>query len=140
MQHFSKETDMSAKTTEKTMPFQTVDADKVLAAQQRNIDAFASASQIVVDGAKALAQRQSQMVQRSVDQWMAASQGAFTMKPGEFVPADQISKAKSAYESAVANSKEITDIAMKAQSEAAAVLTKCFMANIDDMKALGKIG
>jgi hypothetical protein len=29
---------------------------------------------------------------------------------------------------------------MKAQSEAAAVLTKCFMANIDDMKALGKIG
>ena len=48
---------MSAKTTAKTTPFETIDADKVLAAQQRNIDAFANASQIVVDGAKALAKR-----------------------------------------------------------------------------------
>jgi len=130
---------MSAKTTAKTTPFQTIDADKVLAAQQRNIDAFASAGQIVVDGAKALAQRQSEIVQSSVDQWMAASQGSFSMKPGEFVPADQMNKAKSAYENAVANSKEMADIAMKAQSEAASVLTKCFMANIDEMKAFGKI-
>lgn len=131
---------MSAKSSAKTTPFQPVDADKVLAAQQRNIDAFASAGQIVVDGAKALAQRQSELVQSSVDQWMATSQGAFALKPGEFVPADQMTKVKSAYESAVANSKDIADIAMKAQSEAAAVLTKCFMANIDDMKAFGKIG
>jgi phasin family protein len=129
---------MSAKTTAKTAPFETIDADKVLAAQQRNIDAFANASQIVVDGAKALAKRQSEIVQSSVDQWMAASQGTFSMKPGEFVPADQLSKVKSAYESAMVNSKDMADIAMKAQSEAAAVLTKCFMANIDDMKAFGK--
>ncbi len=130
---------MSAKNSAKTTPFQTIDADKVLAAQQRNIDAFSNASQIVVDGAKALAQRQSEIVQSSVDQWMAASQGSFSMKPGEFVPADQMNKVKSAYENAMANSKEMADIAMKAQSEAAAVLTKCFMANIDDMKAFGKV-
>ncbi len=130
---------MSAKTSAKTSPFQTVDADKFLAAQQRNIDAFASASQIVVDGAKALAQRQSEIVQSSVDQWMAASQTAFTMKPGEFAPTDHMSKAKAAYESAMANSKEIADIAMKAQSDASAVLTKAFMANIDDMKAFTKV-
>ncbi|MGI9436486.1 MAG: phasin family protein, partial [Geminicoccaceae bacterium] len=105
---------MTAKTTAKNAPFQTVDADKVLAAQQRNIDAFANASQIVVDGAKALAQRQSEIVQSSVDQWMAAGQGAFSLKPGELVPADQATKVKTAYETAVANSKEMTEIAMKA--------------------------
>lgn len=131
---------MSAKSSAKAAPFQTIDADKVLAAQQRNIDAFSSASQIVVDGAKALAQRQSELVQSSVDQWMAASQGAMTLKPGEFVPTDQLAKVKTAYEAAIANTKEMTDIAMKAQSEAASVLTKCFMANIEDMKAFGKIG
>jgi phasin family protein len=134
------EIEMSAKTTAKNAPFQTVDADKVLAAQQRNIDAFANASQIVVDGAKALAQRQSEIVQSSVDQWMAAGQGAFSLKPGEFAPADQATKVKTAYETAVANSKEMAEITMKAQSEAAAVLTKCFMANVDDLKAFGKIG
>jgi phasin family protein len=131
---------MTAKSSAKAAPFQTIDADKVLAAQQRNIDAIANASQIVVDGAKALAQRQSEMVQSSVDQWMAAGQGAMTLKPGEFVPTEQMTKVKSAYESAVANAKEMTDIAMKAQSEAASVLTKCFMANIEDMKAFSKIG
>jgi len=131
---------MSAKSSAKAAPFQTIDADKVLAAQQRNIDAFSSASQIVVDGAKALAQRQSELVQSSVDQWVAAGQGAMTMKPGEFVQTDQLNKVKTACESAVANAKEMTDIAMKSQSEAASVLTKCFMANIEDMKAFGKIG
>jgi phasin family protein len=131
---------MTAKISAKNTPFQTVDADKVLAAQQRNIDAFANASQIVVDGAKVLAQRQSEMMQSQVDQWMAAGQGAMSFKAGEFVPADQITKVKSAYETAVSNAQEMTEIAMKAQSEATSVLTKCFMANIDDMKAFGKIG
>lgn len=131
---------MSTKTSAKSAPFQTVDADKVLAAQQRNIDAFANASQIVVDGAKVLAQRQSELMQSSVDQWMAASQGALSMKPGEFVPADQMGKVKTAYESAVSNAKEMTEIAMKAQGEAISVLTKCFMANIEDIKSFSKIG
>ncbi|MGI9504092.1 MAG: hypothetical protein ACR2RE_13670, partial [Geminicoccaceae bacterium] len=45
-QHFRGGRPMSAKTSAKATPFQTVDADKVLAAQQRNIDAFANASQI----------------------------------------------------------------------------------------------
>jgi hypothetical protein len=69
---------MAAKNDAKTTPFQTVDTDKVMAAQQRNIDAFASAGQIVVDGVKAIAQRQSEMVQGSVDLWMAASQSTFS--------------------------------------------------------------
>ena len=131
---------MTDKTSAKATPFQTIDADKVLAAQQRNIDAFANAGQIVVDGAKVLAQRQSEIMQSSVDQWMAAGQGAMALKPGEFVQADQLTKVKSAYETAVSNAKEMTEIAMKAQGEAASVLTKCFMANIEDMKAFSKIG
>ena len=131
---------MSTKTTANATPFQTVDADKVLAAQQRNIDAFASASQIVIDGAKALARCQSEIVQKSVDQWMDASQGALALKPGELVPVDQITKVKAAYETAVANAKEMTEIATKAQGEATSVLTKCFMANIDDMKSFSKVG
>ena len=51
-----------------------------IAAQQRNIDAFASASQIVVDGVKTIAQRQGEMMQSSVDQLMSAGQDAMAMK------------------------------------------------------------
>lgn len=120
------------------MPFPMYDADKLIATQQRNLDAFASAGQIMVDSVKAIAQRQSEMMQASVHQLVAASQGALKGKPMDLQPGDQMAKAKSFYENAVGNAQELTEIAMKAQSEAADVLTKCVMANIDDLKSLAK--
>ena len=125
-----------AKPTTKPLPFPMFDADRLTAAQQRNLDAFASASQIVVDGVKAIAQRQSEMMQASVDQFVAGQ--ARSTRPLEFQPGDQIAKAKSMYEAAVNNARELAEIAMKAQSEAVDVLTKCAMANIDDLKSLAK--
>ncbi len=129
---------MPTKTTAKPLPFPMLDADRMIAAQQRNLDAFASASQIVVDGAKAIAQRHSEIMQSSVEHWLAAGQGVLSGKPGEFKPADQIATAKSSYETAVNSAREFAEIAMKAQSEAMDVLTKCMMANIDDLKSLAK--
>jgi phasin family protein len=129
---------MAKPTTLKPLPFPMFDADRMMAAQQRNLDAFASASQIVVDGVKALAQRHSEMLQASVDDFVAAGQGAFAGKPADFQPGDQITKAKSAYEMAISNAKELAEIAIKAQSEAVDVLTKCALANIDDFKSLAK--
>ncbi len=129
---------MATKTTVKPLPFPMFDGDRMVAAQQRNLDAWASASQIVVDGVKAIAQRQSEMMQSSVEQWVATGQGAMNGKPADFKPADQIATVKSGYEQAVTNAREIAEIALKAQSEAVDVLTKCMMANIDDLKSLAK--
>jgi phasin family protein len=129
---------MAAKTTSRPMPFPMVDGDRMIAAQQRNLDAWASASQIVVDGVKALAQRQSEIMQSSIGQWVTQGQGALNGQPADFKPADQIATAKSNYEAAISNARELTEIAMKAQSEAVDVLTKCMMANIDDLKSLAK--
>jgi phasin family protein len=127
-----------AKPTTRTLPFPMFDADRLTAAQQRNLDAFASASQIVVDGVKTIAQRQGEMMQSSVDQLMSVSHDALAMKATDLQPADQFAKAKAQYEAAVNNAKELAEIAMKAQGEAVAVLSKCVMANIDDLKAMSK--
>jgi phasin family protein len=125
-------------TSPRTLPFPMLDGDQFLAAQQRNVDAMTSASQIVVDGAKAFAQRQSEIMQSSVDQWVATGQQVWGGKPGEFKPADQIAQVKAAYETALGNSRELAEIAMKAQNEAFAVLTRAMMANFDDLKSLAK--
>jgi phasin family protein len=127
-----------AKPATKPLTFAMFDADKLIAAQQRNLDAFASAGQIVVDGVKAVAQRQSEIMQSQVEQMVAAGQGVLTAKPTEFKPADQVAKAKSYYETAISNARELTEIAVKAQTEAVDVLTKAMMANIDDLKSLAK--
>jgi phasin family protein len=122
----------------KPLPFVPFDTETFIAAQQRNIDALASASQIVVDGARTIAQRQGEMVRSSVDQLMSAGHDVLSMKATDLQPADQLAKAKAQYEAAVNNAKELAEIAMKAQGEAVAVLSKCVMANIDDLKAMSK--
>jgi phasin family protein len=126
-----------AKTTPKT-GFPMFDGDQFIAVQQRNVDAMASAGQIFADGAKAIALRQSEMVQSAVEQWMGNSHKVFNAKPNEFKPADQVADARQAYENAVNNARELAEIAMKAQNEAFGVLTKAMMANLDDMKSLAK--
>jgi phasin family protein len=122
----------------KALPFVPFDTETLIAAQQRNIDALASASQIVVDGVKTIAQRQGEMMQSSVDQLMSASHDVLALKATDLQPADQFAKAKAQYEAAVNNAKELAEIAIKAQGEAVAVLSKCVMANIDDLKAMSK--
>ncbi len=123
-----------AKTKPLFVPFAP---ETFIAAQQRNIDAFASASQIVVDSVRTIAQRQGEMMQSSVDQLMSTGQDVLSMK-ADAQPADHFAKAKAQYEVAVSNAKELAEIAMKAQGDAVAVLSKCVMANIDDLKALSK--
>jgi phasin family protein len=122
----------------KSKPFAPFDAETIIAAQQRNLDALASASQIVVDGVKTIAQRQGEMMQSSVDQLMSASQDVLSMKPTDLRPADHFANVKAQYEAAVNNAKELAEIAMKAQGDAVAVLSKCVMANIDDLKGMSR--
>jgi hypothetical protein len=119
-------------------PFPMFDADKLMATQQRNLDAFASASQIMVDGGKAIAQRQSEIMQSTVDQMVATGPTGWFAKPMEYRPDEQLATAKASYQNVVANAKELAEIALKAQTEAADVLIKCVMANIEDMKSLAK--
>jgi len=120
----------------KQIPFAPFDPEAFAAAQQRNLDALANASQIVVDGVKTIAQRQGEMMQSSVDHLMAVSKNG--LNPADLQPADQFTKVKANYEVAVNNAKELTEIAMKAQGEAVAVLSKCVMANIDGLKVAAK--
>lgn len=118
--------------------FPMFDGDQFIAAQQRNVDAVASAGQIFADGAKAISVRQGEMMQSAIEQWMGNSHKVFSGKPNELKPAEQVADARQAYESAVNNARELAEIAMKAQNEAFGVLTKAMMANLEDMKSLAK--
>ncbi|HEX6141923.1 MAG TPA: phasin family protein [Geminicoccaceae bacterium] len=127
---------MATKTAQKPAFF--FDTDQIIAVQQRNVDAFASAGQVMVDGYKAIALRQSEMVQSGLGSLVADGQKMVDGKAGEFKPEEQINRAKSGYEAALANARELTEIAVKAQNEAFNILTKAAMANFDDFKSLAK--
>jgi hypothetical protein len=117
-----------------TFPTPKFDAELFAAAQKRNVDAFTGASQIFADGMRAFAQRQSEIAQASMKQFMADSQAFLTSKPTEVKPADVAGKVKAAYEAAIANAQELGNIVVKAQTDALNVLNTAAVANFDDMK------
>lgn len=110
------------------------DADLLVAAQKRNVDAFTSASQIFADGVRAFAQRNVEISQASMKQFMADGQAFMTTKPTEMKPADLASKVKSGYEAAIANAQELGTIVTKTHTDALNVLNTAAVANFDDMK------
>jgi phasin family protein len=115
--------------------FPQVDAEAVMAAQRRNLEAVTSASQILADGMKTFAQRQAEIVQARMS---AFGQKVETVvKAKEMAPVDgQIDEVKLAYEQALADTKELVEIVTKAQAEALQVVNHCMLANFDDMKKL----
>ena len=115
-------------------PTPKFDADLFAAAQKRNMDAFTGASQIFADGLRTLAQRQAEITQASMKQFMADSQAFLTTKPTEVKPGDVAAKVKSTYETAVANVQELGNIVVKAHTDALNVLNNAAIATFDDMK------
>ena len=114
------------------------DPDRMIALQQRNVDAMTSAGQVMVDGYKALALRQSEMIQSGFGNFAGVSQKMLNGKAGENKSSEQIAEARNTYETTLANVRELTEIAVKAQHEAFDILAKCAVANFDDLKSLAK--
>ncbi|HEY9539680.1 MAG TPA: phasin family protein [Kiloniellaceae bacterium] len=99
------------------------DAQALVAYQKRNLEAVASANKIALEGAQAVIRRQSEIVRKSVED---ASKALSELNAAE-TPQDRLLKqaelAKEAYEAAVANLQELTEIASKSNGEAAGLLS-----------------
>lgn len=127
---------MATKTN--TTPTFFSDPEQMIALQQRNVDAMTTAGQVMVDGYKALALRQSEMIQSGFGSFANVGQKLVDGKTGEIKSSEQIAQARSTYETTLANARELTEIAVKAQHEAFDILSKCAIANFDDLKSLAK--
>jgi len=111
-----------------------VDMDAIMAAQQKNMEALTSANQAAVDGAQALAQRQMEMFQQAFEQVQAATQAmSGKATPQEFA-ATQAEMMKTAVEKAIANSRELAELATKSQYEAADIMNKRYTELLDELK------
>ena len=115
-----------------------VDWQAVMASQQKNIDALTEANQRLFEGAKAVMQQQTEVMQKSMAELTAAAQDM--MKEGD--PQEGARKrfelAKSSFEAAVANMREMADVAGKSNSEAMNIINKRAADALEEIKALIK--
>jgi phasin family protein len=100
-----------------------LDAQALVEYQKRNLEAFASANKIALEGAQAVIRRQAEILRKGVED---ASKALSELNSAE-TPQDKFAKqaelAKEAYEAAVANLRELTEMASKSNVEAADLLS-----------------
>ena len=95
-----------------------VDAEAVMAAQQKNMDAFVAANKVVFAGYQDVIKRQMALVEAAV----AQAKDSFSELQGQPLTVEQatanIEAMKTAFEKAAADAKELADLAQKANTGA----------------------
>lgn len=111
-----------------------VDVNEVLASQKKNIEAFTKAMQTATEGAGAVARRQAEILRTALDQ-IAAMIRELTVpgSPKETV-AKQAEFIKKAFETALANARELTEMVEKSSKEAFDVVKRRTSESLDEIR------
>ena len=128
--------DMSKMANMPMMPMmKPMDPNAMMAAQRRNIEAMTNAGQILADGARSFTQRQSEIMQARMSEFSSKAETYMKpQKPGEMDVQGSVDEAKSAYEQAVTDARELMEIVAKAQADAMQVMNRCMLANLEELK------
>ncbi len=116
--------------------FKGVAPETMMATQRRSMDAMQSAAQILADGARTFGQRQSEIMQARMSEFQARAEAMMKADPKAPALDARIEEAKSTYEQALADTRELIEIVTKAQADALHVWNQCLLANLEDMKKM----
>ncbi len=116
------------------LPMLNVEA--LVEAQRKNAAALTNAHQIAFEGLQALAQRHSDLIKATVDDYSQMTGDIFAAASLEERAARQADAARHAFTSSVAGMRELSDIAVKANVAASDVLNARIVESFDEAKAL----
>jgi len=109
------------------------DVDKLIAAQRKNIEALTAANQVAFEGVQTIAKRQVEFARKAAEEMSQAAKDLTSTGTPEDKLARQVALAKEAFETAVANLRELTGIAQKANSQAVDLISKRVVENFDEV-------
>ena len=112
-----------------------VDFDAVIAAQKKNVEALTAANKAAIEGLQAVAKRQGEILQETMQEASKAVKDLSSAGGPQEVAAKQAELAKSAFEKALGNMKELAELVTKAQQDAASTINARISASLDEIKA-----
>lgn len=113
----------------------TMDFETVAATQRKNLEAFTAANQLAFEGFKACCQRQADIARQTVEEFGRVTKELNSVATPEEKLVRQAEFAKSSFENAINNTREMVDMVQKAQDEATNVISRRVAQNFDEMKA-----
>jgi hypothetical protein len=116
---------MAESTSKTPSPF---DPKALLAAQQRNVEALTNAGKIVAEGMRTYAERQVSLMQDGMRNLWGEIQNRGSATAAA-TPTDQLARMRAAFDRVMTQVQELSQVLLKAQSDALAVLNDAAVAN-----------
>jgi phasin family protein len=110
-----------------------LDLGKWADSQRENIRALQQANQAAVQGWQNLMTRQAEQLRESLETWQQSIGDSTGADPGEAAQ-KQLELGQKAFEKALANMRELAEIAVKAQSDAADIIRKRFEDSLKELQ------
>ena len=114
------------------------DMEAFLSAHRRNLETLTAANRIAMEGAQAVAQRHLEIVQQSVTELTEGMRQLASPEAPQAKAARQAEMLKSAYERAVTNMHELSDLIQRSNGEALTLLQRRFSEAMDEVKSLAE--
>jgi len=114
------------------------DMEAFAAANRRNLEALNAANKVAMEGAQAVARRNMEIMQQTVAEMSEAMKTLAAPGAPKAMAAKQAELAKSAYQHAVANLKEVGDLIQRSNAEALGLVHKRFAEALDEIKTLAE--
>jgi phasin family protein len=110
-----------------------VDLGKWADSQRDNIKALQQANQTAMQGWQSVMTRQAELLRESLETWQANLRESTQGEPGE-IAQKQLEMGQKAFGAALSNMRELAEIAIKSQTEAADIIRKRFEESLRDLQ------
>ena len=111
------------------------DVDAMIAAQRKNIEAITAANQIAFEGVQSIAKRQMEIARKAAEELSLVAKELTAAGTPEDKMARNAALAQDAFEMAVANLRELSGIAQKANTQAVDLISKRVVENLEEVKS-----
>ncbi len=113
-----------------------LDMEALLTAHRRNMEALSAANRVALEGAQAVARRHMEIMQQTMAELTETLRTVAAAGAPQEKAAKQADLLKHAYERAVANTRELSDLIQRSNGEAVGLLNRRFAEAMDEIKGL----
>lgn len=111
-----------------------VDWQEVIASQQKNLQALAKANQVLVEGAQAVMRREIEILQKAMAEAAEASKELMQQGDPQAQASRRLELARTSFETAIANMRELAEVAGRSNREALEVINQRALESFDEIK------
>jgi len=111
------------------------DVEAAIALQRKNVEALTVANQVAFEGVQTVLRREVEIVRDAVEEFTNVAKEIAAASSFEEKVAKQAEIAKSSFETALANFRELSGLVQKTSDQAVSVISKRVVDNLDEVKS-----